>query len=83
MAEKRGFQANIDSDYHKYMELVHELESDLALAILLEKKLSEKIDAKDVVSLISRVNETLETVSLKDHSYTEDPEEANFSDNVH
>jgi len=83
LAEKRGFQTKIGSDSKKYMELVHELESDLALAILLEKKCSEKIEAKEVVSLITRVNETLETVSLKDHSYTEDAPELDFLGNVH
>lgn len=68
------------------MELIHDLESDLAVAMLLEKKLSKKIEAKEAVDLITRVNETLESVSAKDHSYSDvlqDALESNLPTNTH
>ncbi|NNF00285.1 MAG: hypothetical protein HKN25_14795 [Pyrinomonadaceae bacterium] len=65
------------------MELIHDLESDLALAILLEKKYSEKIEAKDVVSLVTRVNETLRYVSLKDHTCSDDQQALNIAAGTH
>ncbi len=52
------------------MDLVNDLGNDLVLAMLVDKKHSEKIDSKEILPLISRIREILEPVSLKDHSYS-------------
>lgn len=41
------------------MDLVNELENDLALAFLVEKKYSEKIESTEVMALLSKVREIL------------------------
>lgn len=51
------------------MDLVNDLGNELAVAMLVEKKHSEKIDSKDVLSLICRIREVLEPVSSRDHSH--------------
>lgn len=45
------------------MNLVNELENDLALAFLVEKKHSEKIDSKEVLLLLNKVREVLKPLS--------------------
>lgn len=45
------------------MDLIDDLGNDLALAFLVEKRHSHKIDKKGVVDLIGRVKEVLEPVS--------------------
>lgn len=50
------------------MDLVNDLGKDLALAMLIEKKHSEKIDSEEIMSLLSKVREVLEPLSDKDHS---------------
>lgn len=52
------------------MDLVNDLGNDLVLAMLVEKRHSEKIDSAEVLPLISRIREILEPVSARDHSYT-------------
>lgn len=62
----------------KFMELVNELGNDVALAILVEKRHSGKIDSGEILPLISKIREILEPVSTKDHSYNFDhPDFAN------
>ena len=41
------------------MNLVNDLENDLALAFLVDKKYSEEIDSKSVVALMDKVREVL------------------------
>lgn len=50
------------------MNLLNELENDLALAFLVEKKHTEKIDSKDARALIAKVKKALHTVSFKNES---------------
>ena len=50
------------------MNLVNELENDLALAYLVNKKNAEKVDSKDVVALMNRIREVLQPVSDNDDS---------------
>jgi len=50
------------------MDLVDDLGNDLALAILTENKYSKKIDSKQILPLMSKIREVLETVSAKDHT---------------
>jgi hypothetical protein len=52
------------------MDLVNDLGNDLVLAMLVEKKHSEKLDSREVLHLVSKIREVLEPVSAKDHSYT-------------
>jgi len=47
------------------MNLISDIESELALAVLIEKKHTEKINSKDVLPLLKRLNEALESASLK------------------
>ena len=48
------------------MNLVNELENDLALAFLVEKKHSEKIESKQVIALLNKVREVLKPLSTDD-----------------
>ncbi len=48
------------------MNLVNELENDLALAFFVDKLHSEKLDSKGVVALMNRVREILEPESAED-----------------
>ncbi len=48
------------------MNLVNELENDLAFAFFVEKIHSEKIDSKEVVALLNKVREILEPGSADD-----------------
>ncbi len=57
------------------MELVNDLGSDVALAILVEKKHSEKIDSKEILPLISKIREILEPISYRDHSYLQESDD--------
>lgn len=47
------------------MNLISDLESDLAYAVLIEKKHTEKIGSQDVLLLIKRLNEALASISAK------------------
>lgn len=48
------------------MNLISDLESELAYAVLIEKKHSEKISSEDVLPLIKRLNDALESISSKE-----------------
>lgn len=48
------------------MGLVNELENDLALAFLVEKKHSEKIESKEVIVLLNKVREVLKPLSAEE-----------------
>jgi hypothetical protein len=65
------------------MDLVNDLGNDLVLAMLVEKKHGEKIDSKEIVSLIGRIREVLEPISTKDHSYTAFAANVNEATNSH
>ena len=45
------------------MNLANELENDLALAFLVDKKHSERIDSKEVLVLLKKVREVLKPLS--------------------
>ena len=48
----------------KNMDLLNELGTDLALAFLVEKRHTAKIDAKEAWALIAKVKRVLQPVSL-------------------
>lgn len=48
------------------MDLVNELENDLALAFLVDKKHSEKIETKEVMALLNKVREVLKPLSTEE-----------------
>ena len=50
------------------MNLLNELENDLALAFLVEKKHMEKIDSRDARALITKVKNALYTISCKNET---------------
>ena len=53
------------------MNLVNDLENDLAFAFLVDKKHSEKINSKEVVELMDRVREVLQQVSSEEEHLDE------------
>lgn len=55
------------------MNLLNELENDLALAFLVEKKHMEKIDSKDARALIAKVKDALYTISCKNETGSKTP----------
>lgn len=48
------------------MNLINDLDTEIAFAVLIEKKHNEKIETKEIPSLIGRLNRALEKVSEKD-----------------
>lgn len=58
------------------MQLVNDLENDLALAVLVKRNTEESIDSKEVLPLIHRIREVLEPISERDHAYSESEEES-------
>lgn len=48
------------------MDLVNELENDLALAFLVDKNLSEKIDSAQALILMDRIREVLQPLSVEE-----------------
>jgi hypothetical protein len=60
------------------MNLVNELENELALAFFVDKLHSEKLDSKGVVALMNRVREVLEPES-RDDELVEDIMVAGFA----
>lgn len=54
--------------FKKYMNLISDLESELAYAVLIEKKHADKIGSKDILPLIERLNDALASVSSKDET---------------
>ena len=53
-------------ELYKNMSLINDLDTEIAMAVLVEKKYQEKIESKDVLSLIGRLNEALEEISESD-----------------
>ena len=47
------------------MDLLNELGTDLALAFLVEKRHTEKINSKDALALIAKVRKVLQPISLE------------------
>jgi hypothetical protein len=47
------------------MNLMSDLGNELALAVLIEKKHSEKISSKDILPLIKRLKDALQAISSK------------------
>lgn len=45
------------------MNLINDIDTEIAFAVLIEKKHNEKIETKEIPSLIGRLNEALEKVS--------------------
>ncbi len=64
-------QKNLIANSLKNMDLVNDLGAEIAFAVLVEKKYSNKMQNQDVLSLISRLKEILEPVSTKDHIHEE------------
>ena len=50
------------------MNLIHELGSELAVAVLVEKKHAEKISSGEVVPLISRIKDALQMIPAHEES---------------
>lgn len=48
------------------MNLINDLDTEIAFAVLIEKKHREKIESKEIFPLIGRLNKALEKVSEKD-----------------
>lgn len=48
------------------MNLINDLDTEIAFAVLIEKKHNEKIETKEIPSLIGRLNKALEKISEKD-----------------
>jgi hypothetical protein len=48
------------------MNLINDLDTEIAFAVLVEKKHNEKIESKDVLPLIGRLNKALEEISEAD-----------------
>lgn len=47
------------------MNLINDLGSELAIAVLIEKRNSEKLNSEDILPLINRLNEALDAVSRR------------------
>ena len=60
------------------MNLVNDLDTEIAFAVLVEKKHNEKIQSKDILPLIGRLNKALEEISKAN----EDKNEYNSNDNL-
>ena len=54
------------------MNLINDLGDEVAFAVLVEKKHLEKINSGDVLPLISRIKEVLQTVSAEEEISEED-----------
>ena len=50
------------------MQLINELENDLAFSVLVEKKNRELLDSGDLLPLLSKFREVLEPITERDHS---------------
>jgi hypothetical protein len=64
------------------MNLVDELENELALAFLVDKQYAEKIDSKDVVALMDKVREILQPLSIEEEILNEKVLMAGQPDNI-
>lgn len=64
------------------MNLINDLETEIAFAVLVEKKHNEKIETKEIPSLIGRLNEALEQVSEKDKETGENSSADNLQSKI-
>lgn len=64
------------------MNLVNDLENDLALAFLVDRKYAEEIDSKDVVALMDKLREVLQPLSIEEENINEQILVAGQVDNV-
>lgn len=62
----------------KSMQLVNELENDLAFAALVDKQSERTIDSNQVLPLIHRIRAVLEPVSERDHAYNKEAEKSSL-----
>ena len=53
------------------MNLINDLDTDIAFAVLLDKKHDKKIESKDILPLIGRLNKALEQISQADEEINE------------
>ena len=53
------------------MNLINDLDTDIAFAVLVDKKHDQKIESKDILSLIGRLNKALEQISQTDEEINE------------
>ena len=61
------------------MNLINDLDTDIAFAVLVDKKHDKKIESKDILPLIGRINKALEQISQTD----EEINETLLTDNLH
>lgn len=55
------------------MNLINDLDTEIAFAVLIEKKHNEKIESKDILPLIGRLNKALEQISDGGNDLNEQP----------
>lgn len=60
------------------MNLINDLDTEIAFAVLVEKRHHEKIESKDILPLIGRLNKAMEEISEAD----EDKNEPFVNDNL-
>lgn len=53
------------------MNLINDLDTEIAFAVLVEKKHNEKIESKDILPLLGRLNKALEEISEADKEKAE------------
>ena len=62
------FSENALSGRKELMNLINDLGGELAYAVLVEKRNSEKIHSEDILPLINRLNDALEAISRAQES---------------
>ena len=62
------------------MELINDVETDLAVAILVEKRYQQKLDSDEAVALITRVRDLLES---SENLTRPDPSDEKFVRSAH
>ena len=53
------------------MNLINDLDTDIAFAVLLDNRHDKKIKSKDILPLIGRLNKALEQISQADEEINE------------
>lgn len=61
------------------MDLISELNSEIALAVLVEKRHRQKLEPRDAVEVICRVNSALEPLSHSNSEHTGDTHAGSLS----
>jgi hypothetical protein len=57
------FFRNASGGRRERMNLINDLGSELAYAVLIEKRNSERIHSEDILPLVNRLNDALEAIS--------------------